>query len=67
MLVKNKSCEDWDCRRGINIESQGTTVFSREVKKVELVKESKQLPEKKEQRIKCIHTFTQRVGGGVGR
>lgn len=38
-------------------ESQGTTVFSGEVEKKALVKESEELPEEKNQKIKYIHTY----------
>lgn len=38
-------------------ESQGTTVFCGEVEKKALVKESEELPEEKNQKIKYIHTY----------
>jgi len=45
----------------VKIESQGTTVFSGEVEKEGFVKESEELPEK---RNKGLNTYIHTPGGG---
>lgn len=49
MVEWKRSSEEWDWRKEIRMEPQGTTIIRREVEKENLVKKSGKQPKRKEQ------------------
>lgn len=64
MLEWKRSSEEWDWRKEIRMEPQGTTVVSGEVEKEDLLKKSGKLPKRKEQQQQ---NYLAGRGGGIGK